>query len=74
MQEQVIQDWTAPANNGDTLAGIEYRVVRIDNCCQQQVRKADGAILGSIQLPDGVRMDRLSFEVMLRYAMTQIAA
>ena len=74
MDAKIIQDWTVANNPGDTLMGYEYRVVRVDDLCRQEVRDDTGAVLGSIQLPDGVRLDRQSFDVMLRYALTQIAA
>ncbi len=74
MQQDIIQDWTKPGTGADSLDGFEYRVIRVADHCQQQVRDDNGTVLGSIQLPDGVRMDKQSFEVMLRYALTQIAA
>ncbi|MEL7538599.1 MAG: hypothetical protein AAFX44_01025 [Pseudomonadota bacterium] len=74
MDHQIIQDWTRALDGDDTLAPFEYRVVRVDDQCQQQVRDETGTVIGSILLPDGVRMDRQSFDVMLRFALTQIAA
>lgn len=73
MDAKIIQDWTR-ASGGETLTGMEYRVIRTEDLFQQEIRDNEGKVLGSFQLPEGVRMDRQSLEVMLRYALTQIAA
>ncbi len=73
MALQVVQDWTdAPVHtDGNTYS---YRVVRDEDQYQQEVRRADGINVGRFDLPEGVKKDKQSYEVLLRFALSQIAA
>lgn len=71
MEQHVIQDWT-----NITLDDFDYqyRVTRDGSDYAQHVRRADGMEIGSFDLPEGVKLDRQSYEVLLRFALSQTAA
>lgn len=72
MEHHVVQDWTEIRIDDDTV--YQYRVTKDGSDYNQQVRRPDGVEVGSFDLPEGVKMDRQSYEVLLRYALSQIAA
>ncbi len=74
MTNQVVQDWSKPTTLGSDGNDIEYRVVKIGAVYKQQLRKTDGEAMGSFDLPEGVRMDKQSYEVLLKFALSQVAA
>lgn len=72
MTPQVVQDWTEIRIDDDTV--YQYRVTKDGTDYNQQVRRPDGVEVGAFDLPEGVKMDRQSYEVLLRYALSQTAA
>lgn len=76
MNEEIVQDWVGSqlkgfANSEET---IEYRIIRSSENFVQEVRSAEGRFIGAIELPDGIAMNKQSYEVMLRYALARLAA
>lgn len=74
MTSHVVQDWTdaPPDAQGETYT---YRVLRENDSYEQEVRRSsDGVVIGRFTLPDGVKKDKQSYEVLLRFALSQIAA
>lgn len=76
MNERVLQDWTESEGrlDGASPVSVEYRIIRIDGALMQQIRDRGGRHLTTCELPEGLRMDRQSYEVMLQYALSQLAA
>ena len=76
MNEEIIQDWTTgqTKHSTDPTIQIEYRIIRAQDGCIQEVRSAAGRFIGAIELPDGIAMNKQSYEVMLKYALASLAA
>jgi hypothetical protein len=76
MERATIQDWTmsrVPMKVGD-YREVEYRVYRDGSKHFQEIREADGAPLHTLELPEGMKLDRSSYEVLLRYVLIDVVA
>ncbi len=76
MERSIIQDWTSsnlPTKSGDDRE-VKYRVYRDGDRHYQQIREADGTPIHTLELPQGMRLDRGSYEVLLRYVLVDVAA
>jgi hypothetical protein len=76
MERATIQDWTnseVPMKYGDNRA-VQYRVYRNGQRHFQEIREPDGSPIHTLQLPDGLKLDRNSYEVMLRYVLVDVVA
>ena len=76
MERATIQDWTnseVPMKYGSHRA-VQYRVYRNGRRHFQEIREPDGAPIHTLELPDGLRLDRSSYEVMLRYVLVDVVA
>ncbi len=71
-----IQDWT----ESDVLLtfgkhrNVEYRVYRNGTRCYQEIREPGGQSLHTLELPEGMKLDIKSYEVLLRYVLLDIVA
>ncbi|MEM7278354.1 MAG: hypothetical protein AAF385_09525 [Pseudomonadota bacterium] len=74
MNVNVIQSWTGAPSLGSSAENIEYQVIKNGDKYQQQLRNTSGEMLGTFDLPEGVRMDKQSYEVLLAFALSQVAA
>lgn len=76
MERATIQDWTmskVPIKVGD-YREVEYRVYRDGSKHFQEIREADGAPVHTLELPEGMKLDRSSYEVLLRYVLIDVVA
>ena len=76
MERSTIQDWTpskVPMKSGGDR-NVEYRVYRDGDKNYQEVRGADGAPIHTLELPQGMKLDRSSYEVLLRYVLVDVVA
>ena len=76
MERATIQDWTmskVPVKVGD-YREVEYRVYRDGSKHFQEIRQADGAPVHTLELPEGMKLDRSSYEVLLRYVLIDVVA
>lgn len=76
MAEATIQDWTSSdilLNFGENRE-VEYRVYRNDEKHFQEIRDPDGTPIHTLELPDGMKLDRSSYEVLLRYVLLDVVA
>lgn len=76
MERATIQDWTmskVPVKVGD-YREVEYRVYRDGSKHFQEIREAGGAPVHTLELPEGMKLDRSSYEVLLRYVLIDVAA
>lgn len=76
MERATIQDWTTsevPLRYGYNRA-VEYRVYRNGRRHFQEIREPDGSPIHTLELPDGLKLDRGSYEVMLRYVLVDVVA
>jgi hypothetical protein len=76
MERSTIQDWTfskVPMKVGD-YREVEYRVYRDGDTHYQEIRETDGAPIHTLELPQGMKLDRGSYEVLLRYVLVDVVA
>ena len=76
MERATIQDWTSsevPMKYGGYRA-VQYRVFRNGRRHFQEIREPDGSPIHTLELPDGLRLDCSSYEVMLRYVLVDVVA
>jgi len=76
MSKAVIQDWVESEVmlSGDDIRQVRYRVFRDGERHYQEVRGPDESPIHVLELPDGMRLDRSSYEVLLRYVLSDAAA
>ncbi len=76
MARATIQDWTESM----VITGIrdarefKYQVYRDDKKTFQEIRELDGSPIHTIEIPDGINLDRGCYEVLLRYVLTDVVA
>ena len=76
MSKSVIQDWVESEvlmQQGETRE-VKYRVYREKDRHYLEVCTASDEHVHTLELPDGMRLDRPSYEVLLRYVMADAAA
>ncbi len=76
MARATIQDWT----DSMVITGVrdarefQYQVYRDDEKTFQEIRELDGSPIHTIEIPDGINLDRGCYEVLLRYVLTDVVA
>jgi hypothetical protein len=74
MAAAVIQDWT----NSTVLLKyqehreVKYRVVRDDSGIFQEIRKPDDTPIHTQEIPEGMKLDKHSYEFLLRYVLLDV--
>ncbi|MDH4108584.1 MAG: hypothetical protein OEW35_09715 [Gammaproteobacteria bacterium] len=71
---QLIQDWTeskVELARGSSRQ-VRYKVYRNGSRTYQEIRAADDAPIHTLELPQGIALERRSFEVLLRYVMVDV--
>ena len=76
MARATIQDWT---NSHVTLVGgnhydVKYQVYRDNEKHFQEIRGLDDSAIHTLELPTGMKLDRSSYEVLLRYVLIGVVA
>lgn len=75
MTRATIQDWT---KSEVVLIGqqreVKYRVYRDNGRHFQEVRELDDAPIHTLELPEGMKLERASYEVLLRYVLLDVVA
>jgi len=76
MNEATIQDWTESQVllTFDNHREVKYRVYRNGERNFQEIRELDGAPIHTLELPDGMKLEKSSYEVLLRFVLLEIAA
>ena len=74
MTKQVIQDWISSEVHGSYGAKEElrYRVYKEGENVFQEIEDIEGNPVHTLELPEGLALDRSSYEVMLRYALADV--
>ena len=76
MELAMIQDWT----ESEVLLTfgkhrtVEYRVYRNGKRCFQEIREPGGESIHTLELPEGMKLDTGSYEVLLRYVLLDVVA
>lgn len=74
MTNCVIQDWTdtqVPLRLG-TRRDVRYKVYREGAKLFQEIRDTDDAPIHTLELPPGMVMDKSSYEVLIRFVLTDV--
>ncbi len=76
MSQATIQDWTVAAVSlrFDNKQDVRYRVYREGNRHFQEIRDIDDRPIHTLELPDGMKLDTTSYEVLLRYVLLDVVA
>jgi hypothetical protein len=76
MERATIQDWTQTAVplKFDDRREVCYRVYREGSRHFQEIRDTDDRPIHTLELPDGMKLDRTSYEVLLRYVLLDVVA
>ena len=76
MAEATIQDWTESQVllKYDHHRDVKYRVYRDGETVYQEIRDLDDKPLHTLEIPDGMKLSRSSYEVMLRYVLLDVIA
>jgi len=76
MTQATIQDWTESQVllKYDEHRDVKYRVYRDSEGLFQEIRDADDKLLHTLEIPDGMKLDKSSYEVLLRYVLLDVIA
>ena len=76
MTQRTIQDWTESQVNlkFNDHRDVKYRVYRECNTVYQEIRSQDERPIHTLELPEGMTLDKNSYEVLLRYVLLDIMA
>ena len=74
MSINVIQDWTysqVPMKYG-FARDVRYKVYKEGTRLYQEIREVDSTPIHTLELPQGMAMERNSYEVLLRYVLVDV--
>ena len=77
MTRATLQDWTESAVplKFDRHRDVRYTVYRENETCFLEIRAPeDDTHIHTLELPDGMKLDRTSYEVLLRYVLLDVVA
>ena len=76
MSQAMIQDWTESQVllKYDEARDVKYRVYRDRGTLFQEIRETDDTPIHTLELPQDMRLDRSSYEVLLRYVLLDVVA
>ena len=76
MARATIQDWTDSLVllKFDQHRDVKYQVYREENKCFLEMRNLDDRHIHTLELPDGMKLERSSYEVLLRYVLLDVVA
>ena len=74
MNNDVIQDWTdtqVPLKYGDSR-DVRYKIFKHGARLFQEIRELDGTLIHKLELPQGMAMKEISFEMALRHVLVDV--
>lgn len=76
MSQATIQDWTESQVllKYDESREVKYRVFRDRGALFQEIREVDDTPIHTLELPQGMKLGRSSYEVLLRYVLLDVVA
>lgn len=76
MGNSTIQDWTDSQVllKFDEHRDVKYRVYREEGRLFQEIRDYDDSPIHTLEIPDGMKLDKSSYEVLLRYVLLDVIA
>ena len=76
MARALIQDWTESQvlMHVEHQRTVKYRVFRDGSRHFQEIVEMDDTPIHTLELPEGMKLDRSSYEVLLRYVLMDVVA
>jgi hypothetical protein len=76
MNQAVVQDWTETQVllKFNDHRDVRYRVYRDGDRHFQEIQDPAGTPIHTLELPHGMRLDKASYEVLLRYVLLDVVA
>jgi len=76
MTKETIQNWTdiEVALSSEELRDVKYQVYREGDKNFLDMRNANDRPIHTLELPDGMKLDESSYEVLLRYVLLDVVA
>ena len=76
MGNSTIQDWTDSQVllKYDEHRDVKYRVYREEGRLFQEIRDFDDSPIHTLEIPEGMKLDKSSYEVLLRYVLLDVIA
>ena len=76
MSRATIHDWTSSQVllKFDEHREVKYQVYRDGDKHFLEVRSEDDVPIHTLELPDGMKLDKSSYEVLLRYVLLDVVA
>lgn len=76
MGNSTIQDWTESQVllKFDEQRDVKYRIYREEGRLFQEIRDNDDSPIHTLEIPDGMKLDKSSYEVLLRYVLLDVIA
>lgn len=76
MSGETIQDWTDAkvVLAFDNHRDVRYRVFREADTHFLEIRDLGDSLIHTLELPDGMKLDKSSYEVLLRYVLLDVVA
>ena len=76
MAQETIQSWTESSVllKYDEHREVKYRVYREGDLMFLEIRAMDDSPLHTLEIPDGMKLDKSSYEVLLRYVLLDVIA
>jgi hypothetical protein len=76
MAQETIQDWTESSVllKYDEHRDVNYRVYRQSEQLFLEIRAMDESPIHTLEIPDGMKLDKSSYEVLLRYVLLDVIA
>ena len=76
MAKATIQDWTDSVVllKFDQHRDVKYTVYRDEATHFLEMRDPDDTHIHTLELPDGMKLDQTSYEVLLRYVLLDVVA
>lgn len=76
MAAAIIQDWTSSTVllKYQEQREVKYRVYRNEGGIFQEIRKPDDTPLHTQEIPAGMKLDKHSYEFLLRYVLLDVIA
>lgn len=76
MSKATIQDWTETQVQlkFDKQRDVKYLVFRENDTHFIELQELDGTAIHTLELPEGMKLDKASYSVLLRYVLLDVVA
>ncbi|MDX2411335.1 MAG: hypothetical protein QNK16_04390 [Woeseiaceae bacterium] len=76
MAQATVQDWTESnvLLKYDEHRDVKYRVYREGEALFQEIRGTDDSLIHTLEIPEGMKLEKSSYEVLLRYVLLDVIA